>query len=265
MRGAYSASELIILWSQGKQLTAVAPSESKAANKKEYRPVSKNSTASSSGNKKKGVEPTIEVSNSNLFGVLNLVYNDMEFGTNGGTTNLVNNEATSSGSSFMHIDNDGEFASNTPIVPTGIVESDSEVEVVFGDTANLKISTSGKDISDKGYGTSLLEQWRDSYLNNNDYNPYDDDMYENHDLSEHLQSMCDDLDITVHEINHDAPTGFDNITLKDDKEKMHFLLSSMSVVYVLTTHIPEDGGDDPTIEQVRKRAKWDMMTMSAEV
>ncbi|GJX57679.1 hypothetical protein Tco_0287576 [Tanacetum coccineum] len=38
---------------------------------------------------------------------------------------------------------------------------------------------------------------------------------------------------------------------------MHFLLSSMSVVYVLTTHMPEDGGDNPTLTQVRKRAKWD--------
>ncbi|GJW17569.1 hypothetical protein Tco_0025005 [Tanacetum coccineum] len=52
---------------------------------------------------------------------------------------------------------------------------------------DLRISTSGKDGSDKGYGTnSLLEQWRDSYLDNDDYDPYDDDMYENHDLSEHL-------------------------------------------------------------------------------
>ncbi|GKA87495.1 hypothetical protein Tco_0809259 [Tanacetum coccineum] len=38
---------------------------------------------------------------------------------------------------------------------------------------------------------------------------------------------------------------------------MHFLLSSMSVVYVLTTPMPEDGGENPTVEQVRKRAKWD--------
>ncbi|GJR95987.1 zinc finger, CCHC-type containing protein [Tanacetum coccineum] len=38
---------------------------------------------------------------------------------------------------------------------------------------------------------------------------------------------------------------------------MHFLLSSMSVVYVLTTPMPEDGGDDATVEQIRKRAKWD--------
>ncbi|GJT07139.1 hypothetical protein Tco_0841601 [Tanacetum coccineum] len=104
--------------------------------------------------------------------------------TNEGTTNLVNNRATSSGSSFMNLDNDGKFASNTLI---GIVESDSEVEVVFDETANLRISTSGKDGSDKGYGTnSLLEQWKDSYPDNDDYDPYDDDMYENQDLSKHL-------------------------------------------------------------------------------
>ncbi|GKE86619.1 hypothetical protein Tco_1560361, partial [Tanacetum coccineum] len=126
-----------------------------------------------SGNKNKGVEPTIEVSYSNPFDVLNSVDNDREFVTNGGTNNLVYNEATSSASSFMNIDNDGEFASNTPIVPTGIVESDSEVEVVFDETANLRIPTSGKDGSDKGYGTnSLLEQWRDSYPDNDDYDPY---------------------------------------------------------------------------------------------
>nr|GEV55434.1 hypothetical protein [Tanacetum cinerariifolium] len=152
---------------------------------KEYRHVPKNPNASSSGNKKKCVEPTIEVCNSNPFDALNSVDNGVEFGTNRETTNLVSNRDTSSGSSFMNIDNDGEFASNThigekidkierkicegklrlldndgnPLVPSGIVESDSEVEVVFDETANLRISTSGKDESDKGYGTnSLLEQ-----------------------------------------------------------------------------------------------------------
>nr|GEX51564.1 hypothetical protein [Tanacetum cinerariifolium] len=172
----------------------------------------------------KGVEPTIEVSNSNSFHVLNSVDNDGEFSTNKGTNNLVNNEATSSGSSFMNIDNNGEFASNTPIgakikkikrqiskgklrpldndantlVPTGIVESDSKVEVVFDETSNLKIPTSGKDGSDKGNGTnSLLEQWRDSNPGNDDYELYDDDMYKNHDLSEYMQSLCDDLEITI--------------------------------------------------------------------
>ncbi|GKA80717.1 zinc finger, CCHC-type containing protein, partial [Tanacetum coccineum] len=41
------------------------------------------------------------------------------------------------------------------------------------------------------------------------------------------------------------------------QKKMHFLLSTVSVVYVLTTHIPEDGGDDATVKQIRKRNKWD--------
>ncbi|GJR62662.1 hypothetical protein Tco_1504824 [Tanacetum coccineum] len=82
----------------------------------------------------------------------------------------------------MNIDNDGECASNTPIgakidkikrkigegklrlldndgnplVPTGIMESDSELELVFDETTNLRIPTSGKDGSDKGYGTKKL-------------------------------------------------------------------------------------------------------------
>nr|GEX34251.1 hypothetical protein [Tanacetum cinerariifolium] len=88
-------------------------------------------TASSSGNKKKNVKPTIEVSNSNSFDVLNSVDNDVEFSTNGRTTNLVNNGDTSS--KLRLLDNDGN-----PLVPTGIVESDSEVEVVFDETVNSK-------------------------------------------------------------------------------------------------------------------------------
>ncbi|GJY47281.1 zinc finger, CCHC-type containing protein [Tanacetum coccineum] len=81
---------------------------------KEYRPVPKKTTTSSSDNKKKGMEPTIEVSNSNPFDVLNSVNNDVEFGTNRGTTNLVNNGATSSGSSFMNVDNSS--SGTTPII-----------------------------------------------------------------------------------------------------------------------------------------------------
>ncbi|GJW89410.1 hypothetical protein Tco_0164750 [Tanacetum coccineum] len=49
---------------------------------------------------------------------------------------------------------------------------------------------------------------------------------------------------------------FEGVDFRRWQKKMHFLLSSMSVVYVLTTPIPEDSGDDPTVEQVRKRAKW---------
>nr|GFB53426.1 hypothetical protein [Tanacetum cinerariifolium] len=81
---------------------------------KEYRSVSKKPTPSSNGNKKKGVEPTIEVSNSNPFEVLNSIDNDEELGINGGTTNLVNNGATSSGSSFINVDDNS--TGTTPII-----------------------------------------------------------------------------------------------------------------------------------------------------
>ncbi|GJX87986.1 hypothetical protein Tco_0340000 [Tanacetum coccineum] len=50
---------------------------------------------------------------------------------------------------------------------------------------------------------------------------------------------------------------FEGVEFRRWQKKMHFLLSSMSVVYVLTTPIPKDGGDDATVEQIRKRAKWD--------
>nr|GEZ92745.1 hypothetical protein [Tanacetum cinerariifolium] len=91
---------------------------------KEYRHVSKKSTASSS-----------------------------DFGTNERTTNLVNNRATSSGSSFMKVDNSSS--------------DDSEDEVASVDNDMARSMT-----YERGFGTqSLLEQWRDSYDNGD----YDDD------------------------------------------------------------------------------------------
>nr|GEW53986.1 hypothetical protein [Tanacetum cinerariifolium] len=122
---------------------------------KEYRHVFKKTTASSSGNKKKGVEPIIEVSNSNPFDVLNPVDNEGEFSSNtpiGEKIDKIKRQIYEG--KLRLLDDDGN-----PLVPTGIVESDSEVRVVFDETANLRISMSGKDGSDKGYGTnSLLEQ-----------------------------------------------------------------------------------------------------------
>ncbi|GKA42140.1 hypothetical protein Tco_0734800 [Tanacetum coccineum] len=54
----------------------------------------------------------------------------------------------------------------------GIANSDSEVEEV------------------------LLEQWRETKWDH-DYDPYDDDLYESHDMSENLKVICGDFDITV--------------------------------------------------------------------
>ncbi|GJY48511.1 retrovirus-related pol polyprotein from transposon TNT 1-94 [Tanacetum coccineum] len=187
---------------------------------KEYRTVPKKSTTSSSGNKKKGVEPTIEVSNSNLFDVLNSFDNDVEYGTNGGTTNLVNNGATSSGSSFMNVDNSS--SSTTPIIDKigkfeDLLTTGQAILVDKADNPLKKVEFSGEyDSEDEiasvdndmarsmasemvSFGTqSLLKQWRDSYGNGNyDDDPYDDDMYEGHDLSHELQAICDNLDIRV--------------------------------------------------------------------
>nr|GEX78896.1 protein kinase-like domain, phloem protein 2-like protein [Tanacetum cinerariifolium] len=111
----------------------------------------------------------VSVSKSNLFNVLNSVDNDGEFGTNSSNTPIGEKidkiERKICEGKLRLLDNDGN-----PLVPTGIVKSDSEVEVVFDETDNLRILTSGKDGSDKGYGTnSLLEQWRDSYPDNDDY------------------------------------------------------------------------------------------------
>nr|GEY41278.1 zinc finger, CCHC-type [Tanacetum cinerariifolium] len=50
---------------------------------------------------------------------------------------------------------------------------------------------------------------------------------------------------------------FEGVDFRRWQKKMHFMLSSMSVVYVLTTPMPEDGGENSIVEQVRKRSKWD--------
>ncbi|GKD14458.1 hypothetical protein Tco_1198865, partial [Tanacetum coccineum] len=157
------------------------------------------SLLNSSGKKNKGVEPTIEVSNSNLFEVLNSIENDDELGTNGGTTNLVNNGATSSGSPFINVDN-SSIIDTTPIIDkirkfkelltsgqailvdeagnplkkvefSGDYDSEDEVASVDNDMACSMASEM------VGFGTqSLLEQWRDSYGNGDyDDDPYDDD------------------------------------------------------------------------------------------
>ncbi|GJU97026.1 retrotransposon protein, putative, ty1-copia subclass [Tanacetum coccineum] len=140
---------------------------------KEYRPVPKKPTASPSGNKKKGVGHTYEVSNSNLFDVLNLGDNDEELGTNGGTTNLDNNGVNSSGSSFKNV-------KVALVILLLLIKSES-----------LKIYL----LMGKLY---LWTKLRDSYGNGDyDEDPYDDDMYEGQDLSQEIQAICDNLDIRV--------------------------------------------------------------------
>ncbi|GJY67318.1 hypothetical protein Tco_0469556 [Tanacetum coccineum] len=104
-------------------------------------------------------ESTKEVSKSNPFEVLTSIDNDVDLGTNRGILNLADKGTFNVSSSntpigekidkierqiyegkLRFVDDDGN-----PLVPTSIGDSDSEVEVVFDETANLRISTSGKE------------------------------------------------------------------------------------------------------------------------
>nr|GFB10876.1 zinc finger, CCHC-type [Tanacetum cinerariifolium] len=51
---------------------------------------------------------------------------------------------------------------------------------------------------------------------------------------------------------------FEGVDFRRWQKKIHFMLSSMSVVYVLTNPMPEDGGENPTVEQVRKRGQEEL-------
>ncbi|GJT75577.1 retrotransposon protein, putative, ty1-copia subclass [Tanacetum coccineum] len=166
---------------------------------KEYRPVSKKPTANTSGNKKKGVESTKEVSNSNPFGVLNSVKNDGELGIKGGTSNLASKGANYSDSSFWNVE-----TSSTSTIP--IVDKIEKLEkLIIGGNVTLVDDEVDNDMARSmaskmvGFGTkNLLEQWRNSYENDDyDEDPYDDDMYEGHDIPDKIQDICDNLDIRV--------------------------------------------------------------------
>ncbi|GJY72848.1 retrotransposon protein, putative, unclassified [Tanacetum coccineum] len=187
--------------------------------KQVYQPVSKKPAANSSVNKKKEVDHTKEVSESNPFDVLNSVENVVKFGTNGGTSNLASQETNSSGSSFWNMD--ASSPSTTLVIEKidkiekliiegkiTLVDDDGkplEKFASFGDyDSEDEVASVDNDMAkflakEDGYGTqSLLEQWTKSYENGNyGYDPYNDDMYEGQDIPEKLQAICDNLDITV--------------------------------------------------------------------
>ncbi|GJU51733.1 zinc finger, CCHC-type containing protein [Tanacetum coccineum] len=81
------------------------------------------------------------------------------------------------------------------------VDHDSEDEVASVDNDMARFIASekvgfGKDRDLNNHG--LLEQWRDTYENDDyDYDPYDDDVYEGQDFPDKIQAMCDNLDIKV--------------------------------------------------------------------
>ncbi|GJY58517.1 zinc finger, CCHC-type containing protein [Tanacetum coccineum] len=112
--------------------------------KQVYRTVPKKYNAKTKESKKNDVELPKEVSNSNLFDVLNSVENDVDLGTNGRSSNPANGEGK----------------------PVEKVDFSSD--------------------HDKSYENAAYY-----------YDPYDDDMYEDQDVPDKIQSICDSLDIKV--------------------------------------------------------------------
>ncbi|GJV33797.1 FAR1-related sequence 5-like protein [Tanacetum coccineum] len=101
-----------------------------------------------------------EVSNSNPFDALNSVENDDDLDTNGGGD-----------SDLFEVDSQVNS------------DNESEVEEVFNETPCFMASTSLNSGSGSGYRTkSLLEQWKETSVDD-DYDPYDDDVYEDKDIS----------------------------------------------------------------------------------
>nr|GEV17988.1 high affinity nitrate transporter 2.6-like [Tanacetum cinerariifolium] len=159
--------------------------------KQVYQHVSKKSIANISGNKKNNTEPTNKVSKSNSFEVLTSVENDVELGTNGGTTNLVSQEANSSGSSFWNVDSSSRS--------TTIIEKINKIEKLIIDEKVTLLDDEGKPLVDYSGNYDSEDEWRESYKNDDyEYDPYDDDMYEGQEIPEKLQAICDCLDIRVH-------------------------------------------------------------------
>ncbi|GJZ42749.1 zinc knuckle CX2CX4HX4C containing protein [Tanacetum coccineum] len=111
------------------------------------------------GNKKKNVEPTKEVSKSNSFDVLTSIENDVKLGTNGGTSQLASQAANYSRSSFWNVDYD------SPRKPLKKVDDDSDDKA--GSVDNEMASFLAKK---DGYGQEIPEK---------------------------LQAFCDNLDIKV--------------------------------------------------------------------
>ncbi|GJT53513.1 hypothetical protein Tco_0988567 [Tanacetum coccineum] len=118
-----------------------------------------------------------EVSNSNPFDALNSIENDDDLGK------------------LLLVDDDGKPLPK--VVSTVNVDSDSEVEEEFDEYTTFMASTGLKRGSDSGYGTnSLWEQWKET-KQDDDYDRYDDDLYDSHDMYDNLHAICAEFDIEI--------------------------------------------------------------------
>ncbi|GKB09050.1 putative reverse transcriptase domain-containing protein [Tanacetum coccineum] len=89
-------------------------------------------------------------------------------------------------------------SSSTSTFP--IVEKNDKMERLIIEGKVTLVDDEDKPLTKKdGYGTnSLLEQWKESYVNGEyDFDLYDDDMYEGQDILDRIQDICDNIDIKV--------------------------------------------------------------------
>ncbi|GKD95277.1 hypothetical protein Tco_1375114, partial [Tanacetum coccineum] len=131
-------------------------------------------------------------SNSNPFDDVNSVENDDDLGTNGGNYKLDNKGSKSLSS-----------PTNTPpVIRINNLESqiqDGKLALVDDDGKPLKKVDSPVNSDSE----SEVEE-RETNMDD-EYDPYDDDLYDGHDMSENLQAICDDWGIKVE--MYDSPTS----------------------------------------------------------
>nr|GEV07721.1 hypothetical protein [Tanacetum cinerariifolium] len=159
--------------------------------KQVYRPVFKKNNANTSGNKKKDAESRNKVSNPNSFYVLNSVENDVDLGTNEGTSNLASKEVASSESSFWNVRSSS--TSTTPIV----VKIDKPERLIIDAKLTL-VDDEGKHLEKGDYSGD--------HDSEDEVEPVDNEMTSflaskrvdyGQEIPDNIQSIFDNLDINV--------------------------------------------------------------------
>ncbi|GJZ29663.1 hypothetical protein Tco_0574310 [Tanacetum coccineum] len=153
-------------------------------------------SASASGNKKQAGLSTQDISNSNLFDVLNSIKNDYDLGTNRGSSKLAEKGSNSDGK-LMLVDDDGKPLKKVDYLVNA--DSDSEAEEVFNETVGFMASTSSKvynhSKSDSGVESkSMYEQWRETYVKHR----YDDEDFDDCGLIDASLKFVNAFDISLH-------------------------------------------------------------------
>ncbi|GKF72993.1 hypothetical protein Tco_0219325 [Tanacetum coccineum] len=127
--------------------------------------------------------PRQDISNSKLYDVHNSITDDDDLGTNGGNSSSAGKGVASSSISITPI------AERIDKFKTQMIEGKFLLVDDDGKPLPKVVSTVNADSNSE---VEEKETKRDD-----DYDPYDDDLYDSHDMSDNLQAICDEFDITV--------------------------------------------------------------------